>query len=79
LGGAKALYLDHKIGNFDPGKEADFVVLDPQATPLMAFRNPNPTPASVSTLAEMMFSLIVLGGDRAVHATYILGEPAYRK
>jgi len=31
-----ALSLDHRIGNFLPGKEADFVVLDPCATPLMA-------------------------------------------
>ena len=33
LGGAAALYLDDRIGNFDVGKEADFVVLDPAATP----------------------------------------------
>jgi N-acyl-D-aspartate/D-glutamate deacylase len=29
LGGAHALRLDDKIGNFAPGKEADFVVIDP--------------------------------------------------
>ena len=28
LGGAEALYLDDLVGNFDPGKEADFVALD---------------------------------------------------
>jgi cytosine/adenosine deaminase-related metal-dependent hydrolase len=28
LGGAASLYLDGQIGNFDVGKEADFVVLD---------------------------------------------------
>jgi guanine deaminase len=28
LGGAQALYLDELLGNFDKGKEADFVVLD---------------------------------------------------
>ena len=33
LGGAASLYLDDRIGNFDAGKEADFVVLDPAATP----------------------------------------------
>ena len=38
LGGARALYLDDRLGNFSPGKEADFVVLDPAATPLMARR-----------------------------------------
>ena len=38
LGGARALDLDDRIGNFAPGKEADFVVLDPAATPLLARR-----------------------------------------
>jgi len=39
LGGAQALCLADKLGSLMPGKEADFVVLDPQATPTMAFRN----------------------------------------
>ena len=39
LGGAHALYLDDKLGSFQPGKEADFVVLDYMATPDMAARN----------------------------------------
>src|SRR5260370_24315525 len=38
LGSAEALYIDDKLGNFNPGKEADLVVLDwnggPRATPL---------------------------------------------
>jgi len=34
LGGAHALDLAEYIGNFDIGKEADFVVLDDAATPL---------------------------------------------
>jgi len=74
LGGAKALSLEDKIGNFDVGKEADFVVLDLRATPLMALRNPAITPTSLAELAEQAFALIVLGGDRAIHATYIMGE-----
>jgi guanine deaminase len=32
LGGARALRLEEKIGNFQPGKEADFVVIDPAVT-----------------------------------------------
>lgn len=38
LGGAKALSLDDKLGNFNLGKEADFVVLDLKATALQALR-----------------------------------------
>lgn len=79
LGGARALCLDDKIGSFDPGKEADFVVLDLQSTPLMAFRNPKPIPDSIEELAERTFSLMIMGDDRAVQATYIMGELAYEK
>jgi guanine deaminase len=77
LGGARALGLENKIGNFDPGKEADFIVLDRRSTPLMAFRNPVESPTSLSALADQLFSLIILGDDRAVAATYIMGELAY--
>ncbi|HEY9626761.1 MAG TPA: guanine deaminase [Coleofasciculaceae cyanobacterium] len=74
LGGARALYLEDKIGNFDPGKEADFVVLNLQSTPLMAFRNPEPIAASLKKLVDKVFSLIVMGDDRAIQATYVMGK-----
>lgn len=79
LGGAKALCLEDVIGNFDAGKEADFVVLDLQSTPLMAFRNSGSTPTSLDELADKVFSLVIMGDDRAVHATYIMGELAYER
>jgi guanine deaminase len=69
LGGARALRLDDKIGNFLPGKEADFVVLNPRATSLMKYRM-----AKVETLQERLFVLQVLGDDRAIEKTYILGH-----
>ncbi|MBD2233413.1 guanine deaminase [Phormidium tenue] len=77
LGGARALCLEDKLGSFDPGKEADFVVLDPQATPLLALRNPTGIPTTLEELADVLFSLVIMGGDRAVTATYIMGELAY--
>jgi guanine deaminase len=76
LGGAKALSLDAHIGNFDIGKEADFVVLDPQATPLMALRNPTMPVDSLEELASALFGLMILGDDRAIVATYIAGDRA---
>ncbi|MCS6813359.1 MAG: guanine deaminase [Cyanobacteria bacterium] len=73
LGGARALYLDHVIGSFDPGKEADFIVVDVQATPLMALRNAVPIATTLTDLAETVFATLILGDDRAIHATYVFG------
>jgi guanine deaminase len=74
LGGAKALHMDDKIGNFAPGKEADFLVLDLAATPVLAHRL-----AHAATVADKLFALAMLGDDRAVKHTFIMGERAYSK
>ena len=74
LGGAHTLDLDDLIGNFLPGKEADFVVLDYEATPLLTRRL-----ARSKNLTEKLFALQMLGDDRAVKHVHILGEEAYRR
>ena len=74
LAGAKALYLDDKIGNFETGKEADFVVLDWQSTPLLRRRV-----EAAKDLVEKLFALIMLGDDRAIFATHIMGRCAHRR
>jgi len=71
-GAAQALGLADRLGSFAPGNDADFVVLDPQATALLARRF-----ARTETLAEQLFAFMMLGDDRAVAATYILGEAAH--
>ncbi|MDR3213340.1 MAG: guanine deaminase [Azoarcus sp.] len=71
LGGARALCLDEFIGSFAAGREADFIVLDPKATPLLEYRMSRAT-----TRTERLFVLMTLGDDRCVAATHILGEPA---
>jgi guanine deaminase len=63
-GAARALGLQGVVGNLTPGHEADFVVLDPQATPLLARRT-----AQADSLDELLFALIVLGDDRVVVRT----------
>ncbi|XHX77297.1 MAG: guanine deaminase [Stenomitos frigidus ULC029] len=78
LGGARALSLEDKLGNFEPGKEADFVVLDPRATPLMARRNVTASATSLAELADQTFATMILGDDRAIQATYVMGELAYK-
>ena len=74
LGGAKSLYLDQQLGNFAVGKEADFVVLDLNATPLMKRRM-----ARADSIADQLFALMMLGDDRSVHATHIMGQCRYSR
>ncbi len=69
LGAAEALYLDERIGNFLPGKEADFVVLDPGGSRLTARRV-----AAAETIEESLFALLTLADDRHVAATYVNGN-----
>ena len=69
LGAAEALYLDENIGNFLPGKEADFVVLDPNGTSLTARRT-----KAAETIEELFFALLTLADDRHVAATYVSGN-----
>ena len=54
------------VGNLLPGCEADFVVLNPKATPLLARKT-----ALASNLDELLFSMIVLGDDRLIERTVI--------
>ena len=73
LGGARALDLDGSIGNFLPGREADFIVLDYAATPLIDFRIRH-----CRDLLERLFVLEMLGDDRTIRQTFIMGEAAKR-
>jgi guanine deaminase len=70
-GAARALGWDDCVGSLDAGKEADVIVLDPGATPLLARRS-----ARADSLEELLFALLVLGDDRVVRETYIGGVAA---
>jgi guanine deaminase len=70
LGGAKALDLDSKIGTFLPGREADFTVLNFNATPLIERRV-----AMSDTLEERLFTLMMLGDERSISGTHLMGIP----
>ncbi|WP_395505181.1 guanine deaminase [Ectopseudomonas hydrolytica] len=74
LGGANALYLDDKLGNFLPGKDADFLVLDYNATPLMSYRM-----QQARSLEEHLFALSMLGDDRAVKETFAAGVSVHQR
>ncbi|MCX7361165.1 MAG: guanine deaminase [Alphaproteobacteria bacterium] len=73
-GGARALYLDERIGSLAPGLEADLVVLDMRSTPLIDFRMDQ-----ARDLADRLFVQMTLADDRAVQATYVAGRLAYER
>ena len=66
--------LDDKIGSFKNGAEADFIVLDYQATPLIERRL-----QLCQNLAERLFALMILGDDRTIAATWIMGKKLYER
>ncbi|OWJ92411.1 guanine deaminase [Pseudomonas sp. A46] len=74
LGGARALYLDDRIGNFQTGKDADFVVLDYKATPLLDYRM-----QQARSLPEKLFALTILGDDRTVKETFAAGRSVHQR
>ncbi|XXN65013.1 guanine deaminase [Enterobacter ludwigii] len=74
LGGAHALDLDDVIGNFNCGKEADFVVLDPAVSPLQKLRN-----ANSKDIWERLFVMMTLGDDRNIAQTWVSGKPVWQR
>ncbi len=68
-GAAAALGLEGVVGNLAVGAEADFLLLNPQATPYLARKT-----ALSNSLEELLFAMIVLGDDRLVEKTAILGK-----
>ena len=72
-GAARVLGLDGRggkpaVGNLQVGCEADFIVLNPQATPLLERKTKR-----ANSLDELLFSMIVLGDDRLIDRTVIAG------
>jgi guanine deaminase len=73
-GNAERLHLVHEVGSLEVGKWADLAVLDPSATPVLASRQ-----EISQSLEDVLFSLAILGDDRAVRATYIAGRKVHER
>jgi guanine deaminase len=69
LGNARLMHLDHEIGTLVEGKIADLIVLDPQATPVMAERH-----QLSEGLSDLLFALMIMGDDRAIRETWVAGR-----
>jgi guanine deaminase len=74
LAAAKVLDMDNRIGNFEPNKEADFIVIDLKATELI--KNKLETSDDIN---DILFNLMTLGDDRLIKEVYILGQNIYQK
>ncbi|MBY6208327.1 MULTISPECIES: guanine deaminase [Halomonas] len=74
LGNAVSLSLDDRIGSLTAGKDADFVVIDPMASPLMARRM-----GRTRSLSEELFTLMMMGDDRAIYETWAGGRLQHRR
>ncbi|QNI08727.1 amidohydrolase family protein [Mycobacterium kubicae] len=76
LGGARALDMEDRFGNFDVGKEADFVVVDPRRTPALeasltyGVRSADPVMARDQTL----FGLLMGIRETSIAETYVRGR-----
>jgi guanine deaminase len=83
LGTARAIYIDDLLGNFDKGKEADFVAIDWNAgQAAMRWRQSltvEGSPATVDQAAQLLFGVMMVGDDRNVDETWIAGKRMYKK
>ncbi|MBI3214641.1 MAG: amidohydrolase family protein [Mycobacterium sp.] len=76
LAGARALDMESRFGNFDIGKEADFVVIDPARTPALAaaltygVRSGEPERARDQTL----FALLMGIRETSIAGVYVQGR-----
>lgn len=73
-GNAARLRIEEETGSIEVGKYADLVVLDPHATPVLASRQ-----EVSASLEDVLFSLMILGDDRAVSATYVAGRKLHER
>jgi len=71
LAGARALDLEDRVGNLDVGKEADFVVIDPQRQPLLPELVARIDPADADRL---LFTLLMSVREDAIDGVYVRGR-----
>ena len=76
LAGARALALEDRTGNFDVGKEADFVVLDPSAWDMydQTLKNMHLSDDPTTARDAFLFAVIMLAREKALTGTYVRGR-----
>lgn len=76
LGGARALDMESRFGNFDLGKEADFVVVDPTGTPALDGTLRHGVRAEDPDLArdQTLFALLMGIRESSIAEVYVQGR-----
>jgi guanine deaminase len=74
LGGAQTLSIADATGSLESGKDADFLVLDLHATPLISLRSDR-----ASSVEDLLAGLIFMGDDRVVERAFIRGHEVSRR
>jgi guanine deaminase len=73
-GNAERIHLESEIGSLDAGKFADLAIIDPCATNVLESRH-----VLSQSLEDVLFSMAILGDDRAIRATYIQGRKVHER
>jgi len=68
-GSARAMRIDHAVGNLAPGMEADIIAVNLSSTPAIAQRA-----ARAQDIWEALFPTIMMGDDRAISAVWVGGR-----
>lgn len=71
LAGARALDIEDRVGNLDAGKEADFLVLDPQRQPLLPELLARIDPEDAERL---LFTLLMSMREDVIDGVYVRGR-----
>jgi guanine deaminase len=74
VGSATAMRIADKVGNLAPGMEADLTIIDLTSTDLIRRRV-----TRAENIWDVLFAQMILADDRAIAATYVAGEPTYRR
>ena len=76
LAGARALDMEDRGGNFDVGKEADFIVVDPSKWPPLAAAIGGGTRSSDPDLArdQTLFAVLMCMREPAITGVYVQGR-----
>jgi guanine deaminase len=73
LAGAEALNLDHEIGDFRPGKSADFVYVKPPRDSVLSS-----VVRHADTRNQALASLLTMAGAESVCEVRVAGDVVYR-